>query len=397
MVVPVLTLTACGQQNGDGQKVQGDSLAVFSSMPLDGSATAQAKRVVRGEKLAVELADAKVGKFSIKFGSLNNANGKGWDRRLTADNARKAVREGKTIAYVGQLESAASAISIPILNQEDVLEVSPTSTAVGLTKVFPGAKAGEPDRYFPSGKRNFVRLIATDDVMAGAAAKWSKDLKAKRVVVFNDGTDYGEGLAQQFRTAAEDIGVQVMDTPKIKLPAGSVYEAAATKSARADLVFYGGRQSRRSAKIFRAIHGKAPGALLISSSSEDGVLAREFYSNLGAAAGRTRMVSALLNTRQLSKSGGKFLRAYRKKFNQAPDSYSAYGYAAMEFVLDVLKRADDGANDRLRVVQEALDTKGFKSVLGKFSIDQNGDTSIRKIAGYRVSGGEPVFSEDLKG
>ncbi len=361
-------------------------------MPLDGPMKEDSENVVRGEKLALEQADAKVGKFTIKFGSLNNANGKGWDRRLTAENARKAVREGRMIAYIGELDSGASAVAIPILNQEDLLGVSPTSSAVGLTKVFPGARAGEPDSYYPSGKRNFVRLIATDDVLANAAAQWAKDTKSKRAVVFSDGSDYGRGLVDQFASKAKEIGLETTRPRGI-----SVNQAPIVEYKSGDLVFYGGEQSKKIANVFKAVNKKNPQVSLMASSSEDGVIGRDFYSNLGEAGPKTRLVSAMLSTEQLTKSGGKFLGAYKKKFKRTPDSSAAYGYASMKFVLDVLKRAGKDENDRLKVVEEAFDTEDYKSILGTFSIDENGDSTIKKIAGYRVREGTPVFSADLEG
>ncbi len=361
-------------------------------MPLDGPMKEESENVVRGEKLALEQVDAKVGKFTIKLGSLNNANGKGWNRRLTADNARKAVREGRTIAYIGELDSGASAVAIPILNQEDLLGVSPTSTAVGLTKVFPGARAGEPDKYYPSGKRNFVRLIATDNVLANAAAQWAKDTKAKRAVVFSDGSAYGQGLVDQFVSNADEIGL------KTTRPRGiSVDKASTVKYTNGDLVFYGGEQSKKIATVFKAINKKNPQVSLMASSSENGVIDRDFYAELGESGPKTRMVSPMLSTKQLSKSGRKFLAAYKKKFKRTPDSYAAYGYASMKFVLNVLKRAGKDENDRLKVVEEAFDTEDYKSILGTFSIDENGDSTIKKIAGYRVRDGTLVFSADLEG
>ena len=392
LAVGTVFLAACSSKQGGGQKVAGTSLTVFSSMPLDGPTKEDSENVVRGEKLALWQADSKVGKFTIKFGSLNNANGKGWDRRLTADNARKAVREGRTIAYIGELDSAASSVAIPILNQEDLLGVSPTSTAVGLTKVFPGARAGEPDRYYPSGKRNFVRLIATDDVLANAAAQWANDTKTRRAVVFSDGSAYGTGLAKQFESKAKEIGL------KTTRPRGvSVNQASTVNYKSGDLVFYGGEQSKKIATIFKAINKKSPQVSLMASSSENGVIDREFYSNLGEAGPKTRVVSAILSTEQLTKSGRKFLSAYKKKFKRTPDSYAAYGYASMKFVLNVLKRAGKDENDRLKVVEEAFDTEDYKGIFGTFSIDENGDSTIKKIAGYRVREGAPVFSADLEG
>lgn len=396
MLVAIL-LASCGAQQDSGQKIAGESLTVFSSMPLDGPMSAEAEQIVRGQKLALAQAKGKAGKFTINYISLNDADREGWDSRLAAEDARKAAREGKAISYIGELNSSGSAIALPILNEGDILQVSPTSTAVGLTKVFPGAKAGEPDRYYPSGRRNFVRLIATDTQVANAAARWAKRLKAKNVLAMHDGTAYGKGLANQFGTMSRRLGLRVAAVRKADLGPGAFRQASTVGKSEADLVFFGGEQTGSVARYFKAIHAASSTKKLIASSSQDGKLGRDFYGKLGEASSRTRMVAALLDSEQLGSRGRRFLRDYRAKFKQQPGRYAVYGYASMQFTIGVLKRAGESANDRIRVIEEAFDTSDYRSVLGKLSIDENGDSSIGKVAGYEVSGGEPVFRASLKG
>jgi hypothetical protein len=49
------------------------------------------------------------------------------------------------------------------------------------------------------------------------------------------------------------------------------------------------------------------------------------------------------------------------------------------------------------VVKQVLSTSDLDSAVGRFSIDANGDTSLRQIAGYAVRDGRPVLRASLEG
>ncbi|HEX2104353.1 MAG TPA: ABC transporter substrate-binding protein, partial [Solirubrobacteraceae bacterium] len=148
-------VAACGGGD-DGGGGGGDSgrttLTIYSSLPLQGDSRPQSESVVNGEKLALEEAGGKVGNFKITYRSLDDATaaaGK-WEAGQTSANARKAAQDQSTIVYLGEFNSGATAISLPILNEAGILQISPSNTAVGLTRGGAGADKGEPDKYYPS-------------------------------------------------------------------------------------------------------------------------------------------------------------------------------------------------------------------------------------------------------
>src|SRR5215218_469630 len=131
-------VAACGDDNGGGGGggKAGKTLTIYSSLPLQGDSRPQSEDVVRGEKMALEEAGGKAGNFKINYQSLDDsvaATGK-WDPGQASANARKAVGDDKAIAYLGEFNSGASAISIPITNEAGILQVSPANTYVGLTR-----------------------------------------------------------------------------------------------------------------------------------------------------------------------------------------------------------------------------------------------------------------------
>ncbi|HEV2062036.1 MAG TPA: hypothetical protein VGR12_04215, partial [Solirubrobacteraceae bacterium] len=136
---------------------------VYSSLPLQGASAAQARDIVRG----IDLANERAGRL-VRHVSLDDSTRRAgtWTPERVVANARRALRDDRTIAYIGEFNSGASGISIPMLNYAGILQVTPSNTHIGLTEDGPGADRGEPDRYYPTGRRTFGRVIPNDQVQA---------------------------------------------------------------------------------------------------------------------------------------------------------------------------------------------------------------------------------------
>ena len=215
--VSALTAMGCGGGGGGGGgggKVSGSTLTIYSSLPLQGPTRVNSVSVNQGIKLALAKVGNKVGKYTIKFKSLDDSTAQAgkWDPKQTADNARKAVSDKTTIAYLGEFNSGASAISIPILNRAGILQVSPANTGVGLTKKEPGATPGEPDKYYPTGKRTYGRVVPRDKIQGAAMAVAMKEAGCKKVYVLNDKEVYGTGLATNYVSSAKAQGLRCSAT-----------------------------------------------------------------------------------------------------------------------------------------------------------------------------------------
>jgi branched-chain amino acid transport system substrate-binding protein len=399
--VTILALGAggCGDQSRGGH-ISGDTLTIYSSLPLQGPHRAQSESIINGEKLALQEAGGKAGAYKVNFASRDDATagdsaGPGWSPGKTADNASKAAEDSRTIAYVGELDSGASAISIPITNEAGFVQVSPAATAVGLTKLVPGADKGEPDKYYPSGDRTFARVVPADEVQASAGATWAKEMGVRKVFLIDDKSVQGQGLVEQFRIAAEGIQLELAGGKSMDPRAGD-YRGLASQIAdeNPDLVYFGGGVEHNAARLWRDLHAAMPAARLMGS---DGLLVPDFYGRVGDAAGRTYLVSATQDPSQLAAPGQRFLRDYRRVFGERGDRYAPYGHAAMALLLDAIRRAGERANQRGVLVDKVFDTSNLKSVIGTFSIDDNGDTTLDQLAGYRLRDGRPILVKALRG
>ena len=164
--------------------------------------------------------------------------------------------------------------------------------------------------------------------------------------------------------------------------------------ARPDAVYFGGGADSNSVQLWRDLYAAAPDVLKVGSHN---LLVPAFYGVLGAAGARTYLTSVAQDVSQLPPRGQRFVRDYRREFGESPDRFAAYGHAAMTLLLDAIGRAGDDAPERDRVVEQTLATTDFDSAIGKFSIDDNGDTSLDRIAGYRLRGDRLVVAASLRG
>ena len=88
--------------------------------------------------------------------------------------------------------------------------------------------------------------------------------------------------------------------------------------------------------------------------------------------------------------------AFRARYHRAPGRYAAYGYEAIAVVLDSIRRAGSGGDERDSVVSAFFDTTERDSILGTYSIDAVGNTTLNRLTGYRIVNGRPIFDTALR-
>jgi branched-chain amino acid transport system substrate-binding protein len=392
-------VAACGSDSGGGGgggKASGDTLTIYSSLPLQGDNRPQSEDVIRGEKMALEKAGGKAGKYKIKYVSLDDATaatGK-WEPGKVSENARKAVGDDNTIAYLGEFNSGASAISIPLLNEAGILQVSPSNTYVGLTRS-EGAEKGEPQKYQPSGKPTFARVVPADHIQAAAQVSYMKDNGVTKLYILNDKEVYGKGIADQVEKIATAQGIKVLGNDGIDTKAANFRALASKiKSAGADGFFFGGITQNKGVQVFKDV---AAANSNIKMFGPDGVAESAFSEKLGSTVEKNVYITnPTLDPKEYPPAAQDFFKEFKAKYGKDPEPYAIYGYEAMGVTLDAIKNTGDKGNDRQAVVDEMFKTKGRESVLGTYDIDENGDTTLSDYGGNRIEGGKLVFDKVIK-
>jgi branched-chain amino acid transport system substrate-binding protein len=406
-----LGFSACGDDDDDdgggggGAAVEGKTLTIYSSLPLQGTSKEQSEAVISGEKLALKQRGNKVGDFTIKYVSLDDSTAQNpgtADEGQTAQNARKAVQDESTIFYLGEFNSGGTKVSLPILNKAGIPQISPSNTYVGLTTDKPGSEPGEPDKYYPAGTRTYARVVPADDIQGAALATTMKEDGCKSIHIFNDKTTYGAGLGRNVELAAEEIGLEVEGNDGTDRNAAN-YRSLAAK-IEADCFVGSGVTGENYVQVFKDVAAACPACKLYGP---DGVAEAAFSdpaeggipAEIGA---KTKVTVATLGLEEFKKRGNeqatKFFEDYEAEYGEdQPDPYAIYGYETMALALDTLEAAGDKANDRAAVADQLINnTKGRDSVLGTYDIDENGDTTLTDYGLYTIDGGQLTFSKVIK-
>jgi branched-chain amino acid transport system substrate-binding protein len=394
-----LAFAACGGDDGDdngaGASSGGSTLTIYSSLPLQGDSRPQSEDVVAGEKLALEEAGGKVGKFTIKYVSLDDATaaaGK-WDPAQTSSDARKAAQDKSSIAYLGEFNSGASAISIPILNQANILQVSPSNTYVGLTRA-EGADKGEPDKYYPAGKRTYGRVVPADHIQAAAQVTYQKDEGCKKTYILNDKEVYGKGIAGQVESIGKAQGLQIAANEGIDTKAANFRSVATkVKTSGADCMFFGGITQNKGVQLFTDVNAANPTLKLFGPDGVADVFVTKISSKVAA---QTYITNPTLDPKLYPPAAQDFFKRFKEKYSRDPYPYAIYGYEAMKFALLAIQIDGDKGNDRQAVIDAFFKIKDRDSVLGKYTIDENGDTTLTDYGANRVRDKKLVFDKVIK-
>ena len=400
----VLALPACGDDDGGGggSSAEGDTLDIYSSMPLQGAQRANTTDLVRGAQLALKQHGGKAGGFTIDFTSLDDSTAQAgaWTPEQTSANARKVAQDDAAVAYIGEFNSGASAISIPILNEVPIPQVSPANTAVGLTSDDPGADEGEPEKYYPSGQRHYLRIVPKDTIQGAALAAAMKKDGCQNAYILNDKEVYGAGLARNIEMSAKEQGLEILANEGID-PKAPNFRSLASKmnSAGADCFVFGGITANGAVQLYKDVLAANPGIKLYGP---DGIAETGFTDpgEGGIPANvqkNVKLTVATLDPSEYPPDGQKFFEDYEKEYGESnPNPYAVYGYEAMDLILDTCQRLGSDCSDRQKLIDALFETKGRKSVLGTYDIDENGDTTLTDYGVYRVKDGELVFDETIK-
>ena len=357
--------------NGSGSSavtVSGKTLTIYLS-DAQSSQPQVAQDVLEAERLAwSQQSSHSVGGYSLQLKVLHGK---------ISDQARTAIQDKTAIAYLGEVVPHSSYASLGITNGVDLLQVSPTDTALELTQASPEVP-GSPDTYYQSLSsygQTFVRVVPTSAREARAQVQEMRTLGVTKLYVADDGDPYGATIAGALKRAAS----------------GSI--SLVSNPTGADGAFYGTTSPAAAARFFaRAASASSSMKLFAPSALDDPTIA----SRLSGL--RNVFVSAPGFLKQdLTPSGTAFVSRFAATYGHPPLPQAIFGYEAMSAVLAVLREAGSQANNRSTVVHDFLSIKNRQSVLGSYSMNSSGDTSIAPFVFSRLQQGKLVPFAQVQG
>ncbi len=394
LLVALVTNGIAGTALAQSSDALKGTLKIVSSLPRTGSANAQTSTIVNGIKLAIDEVGGNVDGWVIEYADLDDASPQrgNWDGAVELQNANASVKDESIVAYIGTFNSGAAKLSMPTLNKAGLVMISPANTYPGLTKPGTG-EPNEPKIYRPSGKINYFRVVPTDDLQGVQAADWAYDMGVRKVFILHDRELYGKGITDVFKKQAEKLGIEVMGVEGIDSKAAN-YRSLVTKikATSPDLVYFGGTTQSNAGQIAKDLRsGGYEGKYMVP----DGCYEQAFIEAAGPENlnDKTYITFGGLPADKLTGVGADFRAAYVTKHSAEPEAYAAYGYECARVVLKAIARA--ATKDRASILEAVTTTKDFDGVLGKWSFDENGDTSSQVMSGQTVHDGKFVFVKAL--
>ncbi len=354
---------------------------IASDLPLQGAIRHQTIEINRAIIWDLQDRSWTAGKYHIAYQSCDDSTAQtgGWDPGKCAANAHLYASDRSVIGVVGTFNSGCAKIEVPILNRSGPLAmVSPANTNPGLTTTGPGSTPGEPNKYYPTGVRNYARVVANDQYQGAADAMFTKSLGKTKVFVLNDKQTYGAGVALTYTKAAKALGLKVVGNQGWDAKQTS-YEALANtiKKSGAQVVFLGGIVCNNGAKLMQDIKA-VDGSIQLqmpdgfSDPNANGSVANGAYISVAG-----------LPPKSLTGKGATFVQQFSKSIGELANPYAAYGAEAADVILNAI--ANSGGQ-RAAVSKALFGMSITNGILGSFTINSQGDTSGSAITVYKQQG-----------
>ncbi len=397
-----LALAACGSSTPAGGSSAsggggGKTLVISTDLPLQGSSKEASDATNNAIELYLKQINYKAGDYTIelkKYDDSTAAAGK-WDQAQCTKNATDHVANTDEVAVMGTYNSGCAKIIVPVLNLDPsgpMLMVSQANTNPGLTKTW---DPEEPDKYYPGGKRNYARVVTTDDNQGRAAAQFmAKDLGVKKCYILNDNETYGQGVATAFATEAPKQGITVLGNEPWDAKQPN-YTAVFTKikALGADCIYLGGIFDNNGGQLIKDKVSVLGDNKAVALMGPDGFTGYPELNKLPEGQGMYLSFPGLTND-DLRKQGGAaatLLDAYKAQYGSDPaSSYALYGVAAVQVILQAIAQSD---GTRASITNQVFSGNGITipaetSAIGKeIKIDtKTGDVNLLDMTIEQITG-----------
>jgi|FLYN01.1.fsa_nt_gi branched-chain amino acid transport system substrate-binding protein len=376
---------------------QDEVIKIYTSWPLTGGTQAVGEDMLASAELALahyledHNGEGPAG-FTIELVPLDDASPTtgAWDGTIEAENAQRCVNDPQCMVYFGTYNSGAAKVSMPITNEAGMAQISPANSYPGLTRACPTCEEGEPDIYRPTGEVNYFRTNGTDDVQGPAAASWAYCLGFENVYILDDTQVYGAGIADEFENHANEIGLNIAGRSSVE-STDIDFRALLTdvRASGADAVFGGFVLDSGGPQVIQQMDALGLFDEGIKFIGPDGLTSPSLFDQVGDANLDGNVFLTFpgpLPSAIESEMGQRYYNDFVERYGHEPDPYGVYAYQSMQVILDSIERA--GEADRGAILEAMRNTTDFEGMLGTFSFDENGDSTLAGFYGYTIEGGD---------
>jgi ABC-type branched-subunit amino acid transport system substrate-binding protein/DNA-binding beta-propeller fold protein YncE len=385
-----LTAAGCGEVAAGGGT---PDVLIASDLPLQGPVSADPRAQEAAIRSALERRGYRAGDYTVGYQSCDPSTPQSgsFEFRKCAANASAFARAEELVAVVGPYSSYCGSIQLPILNRAPggpLAMVSPVATHEGLTRGGRLAtERGEPGVYYPTGVRNFSRVIPREDVQSVAQAVLADELGLRRVFLLYEGEGPKVSYTDPFRRAARRLGVGIAGSAPFD-PEAKSYDALAQRVARsgAQGVFMGGFGGAEvAAPLVKALRASLGQSAVIMAPDPLGPVP-DLLELAGPAA--HGLYISFTDVPPAAREGSPAGRSFARDVGALDDPVPGVLTAAQatDVVLDAIARSD---GTRASVLDELRTVVVKDGLLGDFRLDRNGDITPAQIPIFRVSGRAP--------
>ncbi len=352
-----------------------DMAVIGLAAPLTGDQAYVGTGVLQGAQMAVEDANVKgpvFGQTKLRLEALDDQH----NPTQAVLAANKLASDPNVVGVVGHFNSSCTKAASAIYHESRLGQVTPASTNPDISK---------------QGFDTFFRVCPTDDVQGPAAASFVRnDLKIDNIIVVDDHTTYGSGLANEFEQKFKSLGGTVLRHDAITQGEKDFLPLLTKlKSMNPQLIFYGGVYPELALLIKQAKKVGLEAAWMGGDGIYDVTLIKLVTPELAEG-----IYATMLGVDPHSIPEARdFVARYEARYGEI-GSFSAYGYDAANVVIDALRRA--GKKDREAVLAELKKTKDYPGILGTINFDSKGDAIGKSIGIFRVQNGKFQFLKEVQ-
>jgi ABC-type branched-subunit amino acid transport system substrate-binding protein len=375
---------------------------IASDLPLQGPDSAAPRALESAIRFTLERRNFTAGEFSVGYQAcdVSTPQSGGFEFRKCAANASAYAHADKLVAVLGPWSSYCGQVEIPILNRAPggpVPVVSSSATHDGLTRGRPGTGPpdglrGEPEVYYPTGVRNFFRVVPREALQGVASAMFAKRRGLRRVFVVAERASIWKQIhADSFRRAARQLGLQVVGYAGYD-PEAEDFDRLASRAAisEADGVYLAGLWFEGGDRVLKALRNRL-GARLPIMATDAFIPIADMLEAVGPAARGLYLTAVDVppSARDLTPEAERFARDFGAL--AAPDPFVLPASQAADAVMRAIARSDGTRSSVLRQLRTLRVKDGL---LGDFHFDR-GDSTPLQLPIFRVTGrtppGEQVF------